>query len=179
MDLANLNKGEDLNAVQKRKPRHKKPRDKWRLHEKSVQESCNTHNRSNNEQTGCSETPENIAIRRPDITKNELLEKEAHDDIRSHKQQDINEEDTDDWTNRGIIESKATDQELDNDDEYWDTMTHIEENEVIRDDDSDEEIFWDSPTEPEEITETDMPETNKYDKKGKSESESMWDTEGN
>ena len=50
---------------------------------------------------------------------------------------------------------------LNNDDEYWDTMTQIDENEVIRDDDSDEEIFWDSPTEPEEITETDMPITYK------------------
>ena len=107
MDLANLNKGEDLIAVQKRKPRHKKPRDKWSLHERSVQESCNKPNRDNGEQTGCSETPENIAIRRPDITKNEFLEKEAHDDIRSRKQRDINEEDTDDWTNKGIIESKT------------------------------------------------------------------------
>ena len=48
---------------------------------------------------------------------------------------------------------------------------------MIQNDDSetDEEIFWNSPTEPEEITETDMPETNKYDKKGKSQSELMWD----
>ena len=60
-----------------------------------MQESCNKHNRDNGEQSGCSETPENIAIRKPDITKNELLEKEAHDDIRSRKQQDINEGDTD------------------------------------------------------------------------------------
>ena len=131
MDLANLNKDEDLTAVKKRKPRHKKPRDKWSLHEKSVLESCDKHNRGNGEQTICSETPENIAIRRPDITKNELLEKEANDDFRLRKQQDIFEEDIDDWTTRGIIESKATDQELDNDDKYWDTMTHIEESEVI------------------------------------------------
>ena len=36
---------------------------------------------------------------------------------------------------------------------------------MIQDDDSDEEIFWDSPTGPEEITETDMPVTYKDDKK--------------
>ena len=56
-------------------------------------------------------------------------------------------------------------------------MTHIEENEVIRDDGSDEEIFWDSPTEPEELTEIDMPEKNEHDRKSRSESESMWDSQ--
>ena len=56
-------------------------------------------------------------------------------------------------------------------------MTDIDENEVIRNDDSDEETFWDSPTEPEEITETDMPVTCNNDKKDEFESESMWDNQ--
>ena len=62
-----------------------------------------------------------------------------------------------------MIDHKATDHELEIDDEYWDTLTHVEENEMIRDDDSetDEEIVWDSPTKPEEITETDMFEEKK------------------
>ena len=58
-----------------------------------------------------------------------------------------------------MIDHKATDHELEIDDEYWDTLTHIEEeNEMIRDDDSetDEDLFWDSLSQPEENTETDM-----------------------
>ena len=127
--------------------------------EKSSQESCNKHNHDNAEQTGCLETTENIAVNRSDTAKAETLEKEANDDSRSHKQRDIYEEDIDDWATRGVIDRKATDHELEIDDEYWDTLTHVEEeNEMIRDDDSetDEEIFWDSPTEPEEITKRDM-----------------------
>ena len=64
--------------------------------EKSIQKSCNKHNHDNAEQTGCSETTENIAIGRPDIAKTELLEKEANDNIRSRKQQDIFKDDIDD-----------------------------------------------------------------------------------
>ena len=147
--------------------------------EKSIQESCNKHNHVNTEQTGCLETTENIAIDRPDTAKTEPLEKEANDDIRSHKQRDIYEEDIDDWATRGIIDSKATDHELEIDDEYWDTLTHVEENEMIRDDDSetDEEIFWDSLTEPEEITETVMFEKNDFGRKSESKSESVWDNQ--
>ena len=74
-------------------------------------------------------------------------------------------EDPNDWANKEIIESKATDQESDDDDEYWDTMTDIDENEVIRNDDSDEETFWECPTEPEDITETEIPVTYNIDKK--------------
>ena len=48
---------------------------------------------------------------------------------------------------------------------------------MIRDDDSetDEEIFWDSPTEPEEITETDILEKNDFGRKSESKSDSIWD----
>ena len=113
MELADSKEEEDLTAAQKREPRHKKSRDKQSLKEESLQESCS---------------------REPDITKDALLGEEALDDIRPRKQQDIDKEDTNDWTNKGIIESKATDQESDNDDEYWDTMTDIDENEVIRND---------------------------------------------
>ena len=103
MDLADLNEEEDLTAVQKREPRHKKPRDKWSLKEENIQESCSRYNRDNGERTWCPETPKDITIRKPDISRNELLEKEVLDDIRPRKQQDIDKEDTNDWTNKGII----------------------------------------------------------------------------
>ena len=125
--------------------------------EKSIQGSCNKHNHDNAEQVGCLETTENIAINRSDTAKTKTTEKEANDDSRSRKQRDIYEEDSDDWTTKETIDRKAIDPELEIDDEeYWDTLSHIEEeNEMIRDDDSetDEEIFWDSPSEPEENTE--------------------------
>ena len=85
-------------------------------------------------------------------------------------------EDTNGWTDKEIIESKATDQESD-DDEYWDTMTDIDENEVIRNDDSDEETFWESPTEPEDITETEIPVTYNIDMKNEFDPASMWDNQ--
>ena len=96
MKLAGLDEEGDLTAAQKREPRHKKPRDKWSLKEENIQESCSRYNHDNGERTGCPETPKDIAIRKPDITKNELLGKEALDDIRPRKQQDIDKEDTND-----------------------------------------------------------------------------------
>ena len=140
---------------------------------KGKQESCSRYNHDNGERAGCPETPKDIAIMKPDITENGLLGKEAPDDTRPCKQQDIDKEDANDWTNKGIIESKATDQESDDDDEYWDTLTDIDENEVTQIDDSDEETFWESPTEPEDIAETKVPVTCNNDKENELESVAM------
>ena len=92
-----------------------------------------------------------------DTTENRLLGKGAPDNDRPCKQQDIDKEDANDWTNKGIIESKATDQESDEDDEYWDTLTDADEHEATQIDDSDEETFWECPTEPEDVIETEIP----------------------
>ena len=151
MELADLNEEEDLTAAQKREPRHKKPRDKWSLKEENIQESCSRYNHDNGERTGCPETPKDIAIRKPDITET------VHYD-------------NDNQIIEAVVSSrssgtKATNEEPDDNDEYWETMTHIDEEEVIRDDDSDEEFFWESPTEPEEISKTDTLATYKDDKK--------------
>ena len=132
---------------------------------------------------------ENDAINRSDTTSAEVIEKEASDDNRSQKQRDIYEEgndefimlETDDWATKETIDRKAIDLELEIDDEeYWDSLSHIEEeNEMIRDDDSetDEDLFWDSPSEPEENTETDMFEKSDFGRKCESKSESMWDNQ--
>ena len=60
-----------------------------------------------------------------------------------------------------------------------DTLTHVEEDEVLRENDSatDEETFWDCPTELEEIAETDMPEKDKQEIKVRPKSESVWDNQ--
>ena len=81
-----------------------------------------------------------------DSTEIKLLGKGAPNDDRPCKQQYVDKKYPNDRANIGIIENKATDQESDEDDEYWDPMTGIDENELSQIDDSDEETFWESPT---------------------------------
>ena len=53
-----------------------------------------------------------------DTTEIRLLGKGAPDDDKPCRQQDVDKDDPNDRTNKEIIESKATDQESDKDDEY-------------------------------------------------------------
>ena len=76
------------------------------------------------------ETTEDISIN-ADIVKAEPLGKEASDDIRSHRLKDTNKGDSNDWATIEVADSKPTDHEIESDDEYWDTLTHVEEDEVL------------------------------------------------
>ena len=96
-----------------------------------------------------------------DTTEIRLLGKGAPDDDKPCRQQGVDKDDPNDWTNKEIIESKAIDQESDENDEYWDPLTDIDDNKATQINDSDEETFWECPTEPEDVIEKEI--TVKYD----------------
>ena len=147
--------------------------------DKSSQEPCNYI--SSNEffdQTKYLETNKDISIN-AEVVETELLREDASDDNRSHSLKDTNKGDSNDRATIEAADSKTTDHEVESDDEYWDTLTHVEENELFQENDSstDEETFWDCLTELEEIAETDMPEKEKQEIKIRPESESVWDNQ--
>ena len=109
MDLAKSGEDGVLTAAQKREPRHKKPRDKWNLIGRNCQEPYCRYNHVSDGRTKCPEMTKDIANMKSDTTENRLLGKGAPDDDRPCKQQDVAKEDPNDRTNKGIIESKATD----------------------------------------------------------------------
>ena len=66
-------------------------------------------------------------------------------------------------TSSRIDGTGTTDEGSDDDNEYWETMTHNDEEEVNQDD-SDEEVFWETPEEPEEITKINTTATHRDNK---------------
>ena len=122
--------------------------------DKSSQEVCN-HISSNesSDQTKYLKTNEDI-IRDAEDGETEPLKKDGSDDSSSLNLKDTHKEDSIDQVTIEQADEQTTDHEDESDDKYWDTLTHVGENEVFQEDNSftEEDTFWDCPTELEEAT---------------------------